>query len=268
MKQAVSMQDVMGCDLNALELVSCRIQMINDKRHLRNIITAITPTQPPPTQALKTTQNRTRTTSRSTQVFIYTCNFTTTNNRLTPQTPDTAKMHFPTAILLALPVLALAAPRPAAATAGLAARAPSSITAEQPTVTLERRAHPRAFARQRRAETVHDVVVEGEDDDEEPMRRRRHIAAAASVVPRSHPRSFAARRARRSVEIPAMASTATAAAADHDVPVAIPRRHARAFPNRRSEAEQDIAEEQVGEPLAVRSSGRSHPRAWAGRAAN
>ncbi|KAL8420690.1 hypothetical protein RB594_003472 [Gaeumannomyces avenae] len=176
-------------------------------------------------------------------------------------------MHFPTAILLALPVLALAAPRPAAATAGLAARAPSSITAEQPTVTLERRAHPRAFARQRRAETVHDVVVEGEDDDEEPMRRRRrrHIAAVASVIPRSHPRSFAARR---SVEIPAMASTATAAAADHDVPVAIPRRHARAFPNRRSEAEEDVAEDQVGEPLAVRSSGRSHPRAWAGRAAN
>ncbi|KAL8369671.1 hypothetical protein RB595_000146 [Gaeumannomyces hyphopodioides] len=175
-------------------------------------------------------------------------------------------MHFPTAILLALPVLALAAPFPAANLDARAGDVAPSITAEQPTVTIERRAHPRGFARQRRAEKVHEVEVE-EDDGEEPLRRR--VAAAASVVPRSHPSSFAARRSRRSVDVPAMASTANAA--DDGVPVAIPRRrraHARAFPARRSDVEDDVAEEQVEEPLAVRSSGRNHPRAWAGRAAN
>lgn len=173
-------------------------------------------------------------------------------------------MHFTTAILLTLPVLALAAPRPVNARAPAPALAPS-ITAEQPTVTIERRAHARSFARRRRHDVSEPVVDIANADDEEPL-------AAASIVPRSHPRSFATRRARRTV---AMASTA--AAAEEDVPVAIPRRaHARAFPtNRRSDEDEDAAAELeershgvVGTPLAARSNERNHPRAWVGRAVN
>ncbi|KLU90972.1 hypothetical protein MAPG_09497 [Magnaporthiopsis poae ATCC 64411] len=178
-------------------------------------------------------------------------------------------MHFTTAILLTLPILAMAAPRPAHA---IEARAPApalapSTTAEQPTVTIERRAHARSFAQRRRRHDRPEPFPEAANaDTDEPV-------AAASIVPRSHPRAFGRRRRHR--------TGAKAPTAEQDMPVAIPRphrAHARAIPaanNRRSdEAEDEAAELEershgvVGTPLATRSNERNHPRAWVTRSVN